>query len=264
MKYFEPSLINKTAIVFGGTSGINLGVAQRFAECGARVFVVSRNQEKVDAAVKILAEISSKHDGVMPGGYVADVRDEEAVSNAAMRAAQAGNGLDIVVSGAAGNFLCDAKDLSSKGFRTVVDIDLIGTFNVAASCYPLLNRPGATLIAISAPQGAKPVSKQIHACAAKAGVNMLTRCLALEWGPEGVRVNAISPGPIAETEGMKRLAGKASESDKLSRTLSLRRYGTISEIADAACFLASEQSSYINGVILDVDGGTMLGTGELV
>ena len=245
-------------LVFGGTSGINLGIARRFAARGASLFLVSRSDEKVAAAV---AQIRAE--GGRADGMAADVRDYPAVEAAAGRAAADGP-LDIVVSGAAGNFLARAADMSANGFRTVIDIDLVGTFHVARACHPHMRRPGSSLIVISAPQGAKPVIGQSHACAAKAGINMLVRCLALEWGSEGIRVNAISPGPIGDTEGMRRLAPGDDETARLAASLPLGSYGRIDEIASAACYLAGREGSYITGTILDIDGGTMLGSGALV
>ena len=182
-----------TVFVAGGTSGINLGIARAFAAAGARMGVASRSREKVDAAV---AELG-------PGalGYAFDVRDAEAVSGAlAAFAAEAGP-IDVLVSGAAGNFPAAAKDLSPNGFKAVVDIDLLGTFHVMRAAYPHMRRPGGSIINISAPQARVPMAMQIHVCAAKAGVDMVTRCLAIEWGPEGLRVNGVVPGPIDGTEG---------------------------------------------------------------
>lgn len=247
----------RRAIIFGGTSGINLGIASMLAARGAALFLVSRSQDRVDAAVDQI-----RRSGGTASGMTADVRDYGEVAAAAERAAADGS-LDIVVSGAAGNFLAQAADMSANGFRTVIDIDLIGTFHVARACHAHMTRPGASLIAISAPQGAKPVAGQAHACAAKAGINMLVRCLALEWGREGIRVNAISPGPIGDTEGMRRLAPGAEETARLAAALPLGRYGRIDEIAAAACYLAGDEGAYITGTILDVDGGTMLGSGAL-
>ncbi len=252
-----PELSGRSAIVFGGTSGINLGIARAFAGAGVRVFVVSRRPERVEAAVAQLRTIG------LADGAAADVRDFEAVSRAATQAAAAGP-IDILVSGAAGNFLAPAETLSSNGFRTVVDIDLVGTFNAARACYSHLRVPGSSIINISAPQAEKPMFDQIHACAAKAGVNMLTKCLALEWGPKGIRVNAISPGPIAGTEGMARLAPDTRATEAIAGAVPLRRNGTLDDIAAAACFLASDRSAYVTGTVLDVDGGVVLGGGGLV
>lgn len=251
-------LAGKRAIVFGGTSGINLGIARMMGARGAEVFVVSRSGEKVAAAIAALDAAGATADGCS-----ADVRDYGAVEAAVARAAERGP-IDIVVSGAAGNFLAPAAEMSANAFRTVIEIDLLGTFNTARACHPHFRTPGTSFIAISAPQAVKPMRGQAHACAAKAGINMLVRCLALEWGPQGIRVNAISPGPIAETEGMRRLAPTDEAGRSLARSLPLGRYGTIEEIAEAACFLAGERGAYITGAVLDVDGGTALGSGSLV
>jgi NAD(P)-dependent dehydrogenase (short-subunit alcohol dehydrogenase family) len=141
----------------------------------------------------------------------------------------------------------------------VVDIDLNGTFNVFRGCYDLIRKPGASLIAISAGQAVNPMPFQAHACAAKAGVNQLIRVLAMEWGPEGVRVNGISPGPISGTEGMARLAPSKASAEALASRIPLRRFGEISEVADSAVFLCSEAAAYITGTILDCEGGSQLG-----
>ncbi|MEY2756635.1 MAG: hypothetical protein RIR33_413 [Pseudomonadota bacterium] len=237
----------KSVFVAGGTSGINLGIAKAFAEAGASVGVISRSQDKVDAAVEALAELEAR-----AYGWSADVRNAEAVDAAVDAFAGAVGGIDIVVSGAAGNFLALAKDLSSNGFKTVVDIDLLGTFNVMKAAYPRLNKPGACLINISAPQAYMPIERQVHACAAKAGIDQVTRVLAKEWGPEGVRVNSISPGPIAGTEGLERLA---PNDDAVVESVPLRRLGTRDDIAAMAMFLASDAGAFISGAVIPVDGG---------
>lgn len=192
-------------------------------------------------------------------GLSCDVRDFTAVRTAMETVHVQFGPFDIVVSGAAGNFLAPVSSLSANGFRTVVDIDLNGTFNVFRAGYDLLRKPGASLIAISAGQAVNPMLRQAHACAAKAGVNQLVRVLAMEWRPEGVRVNGISPGPIAGTEGMTRLTPEPEAERSLRARIPLRRYGTISEVAESAVFLCSDSASYITGTILDCDGGSQLG-----
>lgn len=243
-------LVGKIAFVAGGTSGINLGIAKRYAELGAKVAVLGRNPEKAQNAAKEIG-----HGAI---GLTADVRDYAAI-RAAMETVVAELGkLDIVVSGAAGNFLAPALGMSANAFRTVVDIDLNGTFNVFRGCHDLLNLPGASLIAITAGQAVNASPLQIHACAAKAGINQAVRVLAMEWGPE-VRVNGISPGPIAGTEGMSRLApGQAADGGHQER-IPLKRWGRIDEVAEAAVFLSSQSASYVTGTILDCDGGSQLG-----
>jgi NAD(P)-dependent dehydrogenase (short-subunit alcohol dehydrogenase family) len=141
----------------------------------------------------------------------------------------------------------------------VVDIDLLGTFNVLRAAYALLRKPGATVINISAPQAFLPTLAQAHVCAAKAGVDMVTRVLAMEWGRDGVRVNSVAPGPIDGTEGMARLAPTDQARQRVIDSVPLARMGTPGEIADACLFLASPLGAYISGVVLPVDGGWALG-----
>ncbi len=233
--------------VFGGTSGINLGIAKRFAEAGAAVAVASRSQEKVDAAVAELSALGSD-----AKGYALDVRDSDAVA-AALEAH--GAPIDVLVSGAAGNFPAFANDMSPNGFKSVVDIDLLGSFHVLKAAFHYLKKPGASVINISAPQAFVPMPMQSHVCAAKAGVDMLTRTLALEWGPAGIRINSISPGPIADTEGMRRLAPNEKIAEQYKASVPLNRFGAAGEIGDAAMFLSSDAAAYISGVVLPVDGG---------
>ena len=247
-------LAGKVAFVAGGTSGINLEIARRYARAGASVAVLSRKQDKVDAAVALIAG-----EGHPTAGFAADVRNYEAVETALRQASEKLGLLDIVLSGAAGNFLAPVLGMSANAFKSVVDIDLLGTFHVLRACYPYLKRPGASLLSITAGQAVHPMMFQAHVCAAKAGINMLTKCLAMEWGPDGVRVNAISPGPIGDTEGMRRLAPTPEVEAAIKNRLALRDYGTTTDIAEAALFLASDSARYITGAILNVDGGNDLG-----
>jgi NAD(P)-dependent dehydrogenase (short-subunit alcohol dehydrogenase family) len=239
--------------VAGGTSGINLGIAKAFAAAGARVGVASRRQEKVDAAVAALGGT-----GGSPLGYTFDVRDAAAVEAGLAAFAAAAGPIDVVVSGAAGNFPALAAALSPNGFKAVVDIDLLGTFHVMRAAYPHMRRPGGSLINVSAPQASVPMPAQVHVCAAKAGVDMVTRCLAIEWGPEGLRVNGVVPGPIDGTEGMARLAPSEAARAQVAASVPMRRLGTPEDVAAACLWLGSEAAAYVNGVILPADGGWIL------
>ena len=241
---------DKTVIVIGGTSGINRGVAELFARHGARVAVASRSQQKVDDTIGSLRACCAE-----AMGFCADVRDPEALAVGLAAVHAAFGPFAVVVSGAAGNFPALLTQMSANAFRAVIDIDLIGTFNVMQAIYPYLLKPGAAVINISAPQATIPMEAQSHVCAAKAGVEMLTRCLALEWGAQGVRVNAIVPGPIDGTEGMQRLAPNVAMREEVRDSVPLRRLGTPQDIGNACLFLASELGSYVNGAILPVDGG---------
>ena len=148
--------------------------------------------------------------------------------------------------------------MSPNAFRSVIDIDLLGTYHVLRAAHPLLRKPGAVVINVSAPQAFLPMSLQSHVCAAKAGVDMLTRVLAMEWGPHGIRVNAVVPGPIAGTEGMARLAPTAEAEAMIERTVPIARLGTPGDLAGACLLLASPLAAYITGAILPVDGGWSL------
>lgn len=241
-------------LVFGGTTGINFGIARAYARCGARVTVASRSSANVDAARSALAEL-----GAEVLGLCADVRDFTAVESVFQEAAAQFGPIDVLVSGAAGNFLCAAQDLSSNGFKVVVDIDLVGTFHVMRAALSHLRKPGASVINITAPQASVPMRYQVHCGAAKAGIDQLTRILALEWGGEGVRVNGISPGPIEATEGTKRLMSAGEdEQEQARRRVPLQRWGTTEDIANLALFLGSPYASFISGAILPCDGGGAL------
>lgn len=249
---------DKAVFVSGGSSGINLGIAEAFAKAGARVAVASRSQERVDGAVAQL-----KAHGGEAIGFSADVRQYPAIAAALEGAHQAFGPIDVLVSGAAGNFVAPALGMSANGFRTVVDIDLMGTFNVLRSAHAFLRKPGASVISISAPQAIQPHGLQAHVCAAKAGADMLIRVLAVEWGGDGIRLNSIIPGAIAGTEGMARLAPGEAAHAAIARTVPLRRLGEKSDIAEVALFLASPAASYVTGAVIPVDGGlTLIGPGR--
>lgn len=250
----EQVLAGKVAVVAGASSGINLGIAQHLCRAGARVAILSRSAERIEAAARSVSQ-----DPARAIGFAADVRDYDAVAAVFAEVERRFGAIDIVVSGAAGNFHAPAAQLSSNGFRTVIEIDLIGTFNVLRASFDHLRRPGATLMSITAPGGTHPSMFQAHANSAKAGINMLTKCLAMEWGPAGVRVNAISPGPIAGTEGMARLAATPEREALLKGRLALRDYGSKRDIADVALFLCSDNARYITGTVIDCDGGSALG-----
>ena len=142
----------------------------------------------------------------------------------------------MLIAGAAGNFPAPVLGMSANGFKAVIDIDLLGTFNVCRAAHQYLTKPGASVIAISAGQADTPMAYQAHVCAAKAGVNLLIQSLALEWGPDGIRLNCIAPGPTEDTEGMRRLAPTDEHRAKVLTRVPLGRYGTKDELADLALF----------------------------
>jgi NAD(P)-dependent dehydrogenase (short-subunit alcohol dehydrogenase family) len=252
-------LVGKTAFVAGASSGINLQIATRLALAGAAVTIISRSPEKIEAAAAGIRAQGGKCIGIAQ-----DVRDHDGVGAAFAKAAEAHGPIDILVSGAAGNFVAPFNGISYNGFRAVIDIDLVGTFNVMRQGFQHLRKPGAACINISAPQSLHPYPMQAHVNAAKAGVDMLTRTLAVEWGELGVRVNSIIPGPIAETEGMARLAPTPEAKAASARNVPLKRLGTKDEVADLALFLVSDAAAYITGAVMPCDGGlSLLGVGRV-
>jgi NAD(P)-dependent dehydrogenase (short-subunit alcohol dehydrogenase family) len=260
MVFTEGLLQGKVAFVTGGGSGINLAIAERFAQAGASVALLGRTREKLEAAVKGLEAF-----GVAAIGLPADVRDYSAVAASLKEAHERLGEIDLLVCGAAGNFPAPALGMSANGFKSVVDIDLLGTFNACRAAFEHLRKPGASVINISAPQSYLPTAFQAHVCAAKAGVDMVTRVLAIEWGSAGVRVNSIAPGPIDDTEGMKRLTPNEESRQRLSEKIPLQRFGAKSEIADLALFLCSDAARYITGAVIPCDGGqSLLGSGTLM
>jgi NAD(P)-dependent dehydrogenase (short-subunit alcohol dehydrogenase family) len=148
--------------------------------------------------------------------------------------------------------------MSANGFKAVIDIDLLGTFNTVRAAHEHLRRPGATVLAISAAHATVPIAYQSHVCAAKAGIELLIKTLAIEWGPEGIRLNCLTPGPTAETEGMRRLAPSKEIEQQMTSGIPLRRFGTKDELADLALFLCSDAAAYITGASFVCDGGQSL------
>jgi NAD(P)-dependent dehydrogenase (short-subunit alcohol dehydrogenase family) len=242
----------KTVFVTGGSSGINLGVARNFAALGAKVAICGRTQEKLDIATTELRALGAT---VCP--VVADVRDFAALEAAFARSRAELGPMDVLVCGAAGNFLVPAEKLSPNGFKTVIDIDLLGAFNASRAAFEQLKETQGTIIYISAGMAYMPYAFQVHVGAAKAGIDMLMRNLALEWGRHGIRTNSIVPGPIEGTEGMKRL-WSTEQQEELVNAIPLRRMGTVDDIGQSAVFLASPLASYISGCVVICDGGQNL------
>ncbi len=258
-KIFSDGILNeRVAFVTGGGTGITGGVARALAEAGARVVLVSRKMEHLQPAADAINAVGGKAFAV-----AADVRNPEDVEKAIGATVQQFGKVNIVVNGAAGNFLCAAEELSPNGFGTVVDIDLKGTFNVCRAAFAELKKNRGQILNISATLHYLGTPMQLHVSAAKAGVDALTRNLAVEWGRYGIRVNAIAPGPIGDTEGMKRLVPEPIK-EKLRQRIPLGRFGEIADIEKAAVFLCSDAAAYINGTVLVVDGGHWLAANRLI
>lgn len=256
--FLDGILSGKVALVTGGGTGITGGVARALAEAGASVSLVSRKLEHLQPAADAINGEGGKAIAV-----VADVRKPDEVEQAIAATVEQLGRIDIVVNGAAGNFLCAAEELSPNGFGTVVDIDLKGTFNVSRAAFAQLKEHRGQILNISATLHYGGTPMQLHVSAAKAGVDALTRNLAVEWGRYGIRVNGLAPGPIEDTEGMKRLVPEPIK-QQLKKNIPLGRFGRISDIEKAAVFLCSEAAGFINGVVLVVDGGQWLAANRML
>src|ERR1700685_4254711 len=246
---FAPDVLEgQVAPVTGGATGIGKEICRVLGSHGARVTLASRKQEKLEAAVDEL-----RAEGVDATFGVCDVRDAEAVRGVVDALVTERGRLDIVINDAAGNFPAPMSTISPNGFKAVVDIDLLGTYNVTRCAFDAwLAEHGGSIVNISAPFQQKGVVFQSHVAAAKAGVDSLTRTCAVEWGPYGIRVNAIAPGSIGGTEAGRPLAGSVpGGDDRPKNPLGLQGHG--SDIAYLTLFLCSPAARFVSGQVIAVD-----------
>jgi 2,4-dienoyl-CoA reductase [(3E)-enoyl-CoA-producing], peroxisomal len=252
---FRPDLFaGRVALLTGGGTGITRGIAEALAAHGADTVLLSRKPEHLEPASTAIAQCHRTR----CIGIAADVRQPDAMEAAARRAVEELGRLDILVNGAAGNFFCPSADLTPNGFSAVIDIDAKGTWHASRAAYHAwMKDHGGSILNLSATLHYGGTPGQLHVAAAKAAVDALTRTLAVEWGPLGIRSNAIAPGPVGDTEGAQRLfPGEVGE--RLAGAVPTRRLGTIADIALLALFVLSDAGSNLNGAIIPSDGGLCL------
>lgn len=253
--FMNETLKGRTALITGGGTGIGLEIATAYARLGASVMLVGRNEERVKAAAEEITK-----EGGKAAACKADVRNYDEVKQAVEATVERFGSLDILVNNAAGNFICPTADLSPNGWRTVIDIDLNGTFHGCHAAYPHLKASphGGSIISIITMLGVTGWPSAAPAAAAKGGILSLSRTLAVEWGSDQIRVNTISPGPIGDTEGVRRMYIESGNGDQEAQKTALGRFGRKQDIANAAVYLASDLASYVTGENLIVDGGRWL------
>ena len=265
---FRPGLLDgQVALVTGGGTGIGLGISELLAELGAHVVIASRKPAHLEAA---LAAITAR--GHQASVVPLDVRDPERVQAVVQGVAAQHGRIDLLVNNAAGNFYAPSATLSPNAWKAVVEIDLYGTFYCSQAVYPIMaQQGGGRIVSTSMTLHYRGWPLMAHATAAKAGVDALTRTLAVEWAPQRIRVNAIAPGPIP-TEGVRKaftppadsgvpdlFAAAEEKMAEYARTgIPLGRWGSPRDIANMVAFLASPAGDWITGAIFVVDGGEWL------
>jgi NAD(P)-dependent dehydrogenase (short-subunit alcohol dehydrogenase family) len=256
---FRPDLLkNKRILITGGGTGLGKGMARRFLELGATVYICGRREEVLKQTAAELSANGTIH------AVPCDVRDLEAVESM-IDSIWTGGPLDVLVNNAAGNFIARTEELSPRAFDSVIGIVLMGTMHATMACgrrWLKSTHPG-TVLSISATYAPVGSAYVVPSAVSKAGVEALTRSLAVEWGNRGIRMNAIAPGPIPTQGAFSRLLPRP-ELEKLALDRNpLHRFGTVEELANLAAFLVSDGSGYINGEVIRMDGGEFLqGAGE--
>lgn len=251
----EGSLDGRVALVTGGGSGLGRVMALELGRLGAKVAVLGRRRHMLEETVAQLA------DGV---AVPADVREPNAVAEAFDVAEAELGPITTLVNNAAGNFHVQAEELSPNGWRAVVGIVLDGTFHCSRElARRVVARGGdnAQIVNIVASYAWTGGPGTVHSAAAKAGVVNLTRTLAVEWARHGIRVNAISPGPVDTAESRERLWPTEEIREHILRRIPLARFGTEAEVANACAYLVSDYAAYVTGDVLTIDGGAWLEQG---
>jgi NAD(P)-dependent dehydrogenase (short-subunit alcohol dehydrogenase family) len=253
-------LIKKRILITGGGTGLGKAMAHRFLELGATVYICGRREDVIQRTAAELAGATNGSISALP----CDVRNLDAVETMIDSIWKDGT-LDILVNNAAGNFIARTEELSLRAFESVIGIVLLGTLHATMACgrrWLKASHPG-TVLSISATYASVGSAYVVPSAVSKAGVEALTRSLAVEWGNRGIRMNAIAPGPIPTQGAFSRVLPRPElEALALDRN-PMHRFGTKEELANLAAFLVSDGSAYINGEVIRMDGGEFLqGAGE--
>ena len=254
----EKTFEGRVGIITGGATGIGFAMAREVARLGAKVILCSRKEENLAKAVEqIRSETGREHSAAF---HVLDVRDSAAVEEMAARVDGDHGRIDFLVNNAAGNFIVQADQLSANGWNTVIGIVLNGTFYCTSSVGKRMieRKNGGVILNTIANYAWTGGPGVIHSASAKAGVLAMTRTLAVEWARHKIRVNAIAPGPVDTPGAAERLFPDPMIMEGIRKTIPLRRFANLEEVAQAASYLLSDYSSYVTGENFVIDGGQWL------
>ncbi|HVT46071.1 MAG TPA: SDR family oxidoreductase [Thermoanaerobaculia bacterium] len=252
------SFEGKRCLITGGGTGIGLAVAREVARLGGSVVLVSRSEEHLAPAVESIRTETGRDDAAEY--HAVDVRNAEAIEELAVRCFADGRGIDCLVNNAAGNFIVRAEELTINGWNAVIGIVLNGTFYCSSSLgRRMIERgKGGVILNVVANYAWTGAAGVVHSASAKAGVLAMTRTLAVEWARHGIRVNAIAPGPVDTAGASQRLFPDERIQEGIRRTIPLRRFAALDEVAWAASYLLSEFAAYVTGEVFVIDGGQWL------
>ncbi|KAI2629803.1 sporulation protein-like protein [Hypoxylon sp. NC1633] len=254
----------RVVFVTGGAGTICSAQTRALVYLGANACIIGRNQQKTEAAAKDIATAREGAKVIGIGGC--DVRSPDSLNKAVETCVKELGAIDFVIAGAAGNFVAPISGLTSNGFKSVIDIDVLGTFNTVKATIPYLiesaarnksspnGLTGGRIIFVSATFHYAGMPLQAHVMAAKAAVDSLMASVALEYGPYGITSNVIAPGGIEGTEGLERLSSSRIDAKEASKRIPLGRFGTIRDVSDSTVYLFSDAGNYVTGDVLVVDG----------
>jgi NAD(P)-dependent dehydrogenase (short-subunit alcohol dehydrogenase family) len=254
----EKTFEGRTGVITGGATGIGFAIAREVARLGGRVVLASRKEEKLTASVEQIRSETGRADAAH--FHVLDVRDAEAVEGMAAKVESDFGGADFLVNNAAGNFIVAAEELSVNGWNSVIGIVLNGTFYASSAVGKrmIARSKGGVILNVIANYAWTGGPGVIHSASAKAGVLAMTRTLAVEWARHKIRVNAIAPGPVDTPGAAERLFPDPMIMEGIRKTIPLRRFANLEEIANAASYLLSDYASYVSGENFVIDGGQWL------